>query len=155
MYHRRVIAFLVLVALVFAVIVTRLVQLQLVSGEAFRQEITRRTWQADVLPAGRGHILDRTGAILAVDEPCFDLCVDYRLLFTWADDGSTDPARQMWRRKVESWQRQQRKAALASLPPPAGPLDARQLRDLGADLYRQRADKTWRWCATRLDRTRR
>lgn len=143
MYNRRVKTFLALVALVLGVIVTRLVQLQLLSGQEFRQEINRRTWQDDTLPAGRGHILDRNGAILAVDEPCFDVCVDYRLLFAWVDDQANDPTRRAWRRKVAWWERQQRKAVLASLSLPGGGYDAQGLRDLSTELYRQRLTKTW------------
>ena len=143
MYNRHVKTFLILVALAFGVMVTRLVQLQLFCGEEFRQEISRQTWREDVLPPSRGHILDRNGAILAVDEPCFDLCVDYRLLFTWADNGANDAARQAWRRKVAWWQRQQSKAVLASISLPGERYNPQELRDLGTELYQQRITKTW------------
>lgn len=144
MYNRRVILFLGLVAAVLAIIVVRLVQLQVFSGQEFREEINRRTWRDDVLPASRGHILDRNGAILAVDEPCFDVCVDYRLLFAWADDLPNDPARQAWRRKVVWWQGQQRKEILSAADLPAGLVDKQQLRELGEQMLRQRVATTWR-----------
>jgi penicillin-binding protein 2 len=144
MYKRRVKMLLALVGLVFLVIVTRLSQLQLFSGDQFRREIARRTWQDELLPASRGHILDRQGAILAVDEPCFDLCLDYRLLFSWTDGYGGDPVRRPFRKKVAWWEGQQRRRILASIGLGEDRYSKAQLRDLGAEMYRQRVANTWR-----------
>ena len=81
MYMRRVKIFLALVFVVFAVLVVRLWQLQIVRGEHYRTEYDQRMRRIDLLPARRGTILDRSGTYpLAVDMPCFELSLDYRLL---------------------------------------------------------------------------
>ncbi len=144
MYKRRVKMLLALVGLIFLVIVARLSQLQLFSGEKFRQEIARRTWQDEILPASRGHILDRQGAILAVDEPCFDLCLDYRLLFSWTDGSGDDPARKSFRKKVAWWEGQQRQHLLAGMSLTEARYSKEQLRDLGTEMLHQRVANTWR-----------
>ncbi|MGA2265095.1 MAG: penicillin-binding transpeptidase domain-containing protein [Phycisphaerae bacterium] len=144
MYERRVKMLLALMGLVFLGILTRLFQLQVWSGAQYRQEITRQTWRDDVLPASRGHILDRQGAILAVDEPCFDLCVDYRLLFSWFQTAPDDAARRAFRKKVAWWEGQQRKALLAAAGPREDRRSPEQWRDLGAEMLHQHVANTWR-----------
>jgi cell division protein FtsI/penicillin-binding protein 2 len=77
----KVLMFFLLFAL--AIIVTRLVDMQVVHADAYRQQaedaLLRRPTE---IPAIRGRILDRGGAELATEEPCWDIRVPYRLLPT-------------------------------------------------------------------------
>ncbi len=80
MYNRRLITFLILVLLGLLVALGRLVQLQLVQGETYAQTIEQSLRHRRLLGTTRGAILDRGGQKLAVDEACYDFCVDYRAL---------------------------------------------------------------------------
>ncbi|HHH76590.1 MAG TPA: hypothetical protein ENL03_06165, partial [Phycisphaerae bacterium] len=80
MYKRRVMIFLTIMCLLVAVVIGRLVQLQLFRGDDYRQMADQALQSTKLLPAGRGKIMDRKGRLLAVDKPCFDLCLDYRFL---------------------------------------------------------------------------
>lgn len=68
--------FILLVLVVFG----RLVQLEWSYGEAYRQVAAQPHERRTVLPAPRGRILSRDGAVLAMDEPCMALAVHYRYL---------------------------------------------------------------------------
>ena len=80
MYKRRLIILLVFVAVMLTVTLGRLGYLQLVRGDDYRREAEISLQSVELLPGPRGRILDRNGVILAEDEPCYDLCLDYRLL---------------------------------------------------------------------------
>ena len=80
MYRRRLLVLIVLTTGVFLVLGVRLAHLQLVRGEDLRRMYEQSIRSVDVLPAVRGQIMDRHGRILAVDRPCKDLCLEYRLL---------------------------------------------------------------------------
>jgi len=62
------------------IIIGRLGWMQLVMGGYYRREAERSLQSVELLDASRGRILDRKGRILAVDEACFDFCLDYRLI---------------------------------------------------------------------------
>ena len=80
MYKTRMKVFLVLVGLMFVGITVRLVDLQIVRGPDFRDQYEEMLRNTERLGALRGRILDRNGFILAMDEPCYDLCLDYRFM---------------------------------------------------------------------------
>ena len=80
MYKRRLKIFLAIMGLAFAVILGRLVQLQVIQGEDHRRQYERLLQKTELLPASRGRVLDRQGQILAMDLPCYDLCLDYPLI---------------------------------------------------------------------------
>jgi len=63
--HRRLRTGLALVLLLFTVLAGRLVQIQAFDGEAYAQESEKQRLVSTVLPAMRGAILDRNGAVLA------------------------------------------------------------------------------------------
>lgn len=89
-----------LVAALFVVIL-RLAQLQLVEGSHYR----RRAEQSLILrprqtPFVRGSILDRTGEVLASDEACWNVSVDFRV---FAADIGNDPV--SIRRLARQWRR--------------------------------------------------
>ena len=64
----------------FVGVVLRLGYLQIVKGDAYRLQYEQMLRNIESLPALRGRILDRNGYILAYDEPCYSLYLDYRLL---------------------------------------------------------------------------
>ena len=81
MYKRRIKIFLVIIAAGLLTVVARLGHLQILHGRQYRQEIQRLLCRTEWTTARRGWIFDRTGKhILAMDRPCFDFCLDYRLL---------------------------------------------------------------------------
>lgn len=67
-------------ALVFLVMLGRLVDLQILRGSEYRKQYELMLQRKESLPAVRGRVLDRSGYILAMDRPCFDLCLDYGLM---------------------------------------------------------------------------
>ncbi|MFW6133684.1 MAG: penicillin-binding transpeptidase domain-containing protein, partial [Planctomycetota bacterium] len=80
MYKRRMWIFVGLIGAVFLVVVAWLGHLQLVAGTAYRREAAAALRSVKLLFTSRGEIRDRKGRILALDKPCFELCLDYRFL---------------------------------------------------------------------------
>jgi penicillin-binding protein 2 len=117
MYKQRIKVFLGLMAAVFLLLVGKLVQLQVIEGKQYRLKAEEAMRKVNILPVMRGKITDRKGRILAMDEPCFDLCLHYRLLTNnaaWIKDQIRQIARE---RRIDK-----AKAAV---------------------VYQQRADRTW------------
>lgn len=118
MYKRRLRIFLAIVIAAMATMIGRLGYLQVVRGQEYRSEAERLLTRQELLPAPRGTIYDRTGkCILAVDKPCFDLCLDYRFLVS-------EP----------HWMAVQRRNLARENGVPA---------DVAAEIYQQRAQRTW------------
>jgi len=117
MYKHRMKVFLGLLAAVFLLLAGKLVQLQVVEGEGYRHKAEEAMRDVKILPVMRGQITDRKGRILAIDEPCFDLCLDYRLL-------TKNPA---WAR---AWVRQIAR-------------EERIGRDKAAVVFQRRNDRAW------------
>jgi penicillin-binding protein 2 len=80
MYKRRVIVFLAFILLVFLGLLGRLYDLQVIHGEDSRKAFEEVQSQLVALPAMRGAILDNHGNYLAKNVPCFEFCMDYRLM---------------------------------------------------------------------------
>lgn len=80
MYKFRIKIFLGVIALVFLGLLGRLLQLQVVSGDQYLRNLGGLLNRGQRLESNRGRILDRNGKILAMDEPCYDLCLSYRFL---------------------------------------------------------------------------
>jgi cell division protein FtsI/penicillin-binding protein 2 len=82
MYNRRVKIFVVFSLLLLAVCLLRLAQLQLLTASSVQNEIAelkRQRGQSEQFQTIRGKILDRTGRILATDEPRFWVHINYDL----------------------------------------------------------------------------
>ncbi|UCF00358.1 MAG: hypothetical protein JSV82_04650 [Planctomycetota bacterium] len=82
MYSKRIKIFVILIALFLFAFLVRLTQMQLISGSFYRDRIATLKLQqgrSRQLRTIRGRILDRKGRVLAVDEPKFQLCIDYNL----------------------------------------------------------------------------
>jgi len=80
MYHQRVKIFAIVIAVVLAVCIIRLAQMQLVPDPTLPEKIEQlRLQQTKTLETARGRILDRNGNILAQDVPGFELHIGYEL----------------------------------------------------------------------------
>ena len=82
MYDKRIKIFVILIASLLLVCVLRLAQMQLLSGSYYQARIEELKLQRGLsrqLKTIRGRILDRKGEILAVDEPQFQLHINYEL----------------------------------------------------------------------------
>jgi penicillin-binding protein 2 len=82
MYNKQVKIFVVLIAFFLLACVLRLIQMQLLSNSFYRDRITKLKLQSSrtrQLKTVRGKILDRNGKVLAIDEPQFQLHINYGL----------------------------------------------------------------------------
>ena len=72
---------LTLFSVVLLVVIVRLVELQVVRADHYRQRAEEILLHApQTLPFARGRIVDRTGEELAFDKPCWEICVDYSVI---------------------------------------------------------------------------
>ncbi|MFA6135313.1 MAG: penicillin-binding transpeptidase domain-containing protein [Phycisphaerae bacterium] len=145
MYNQRIKIFLAIIGVVFLVVIARLWYLQLVLGADYRAEITQKLQRDDMLPAGRGHIMDRHGAILACDEPCFDLCLDYRQLFLWVNGDPNNPSadpNHPFAAQARSWRRRQINAIRRSLRPAGDPASMDLALTQASEIYSRRERNT-------------
>ena len=82
MYDKRIKIFVILSALPLLLCLLRLTQMQLLPSSSVQsdiEELKRQRGQSRQLKTVRGEILDRTGKVLAKDEPHFQLCINYKL----------------------------------------------------------------------------
>ncbi|MFH1370799.1 MAG: penicillin-binding transpeptidase domain-containing protein [Planctomycetota bacterium] len=82
MYNRRIIILVIVSAILLAVCVLRLADMQLLSTSYYREQVAQLRLQQESLQQVRtlrGRILDRNGRVLATDEPRFWVGIDYEL----------------------------------------------------------------------------
>ena len=82
MYDKRIKIFITLIAGLFLISLLRLAQMQLQSSSFYQDRIAElklRKGRSRQLKTVRGKMLDRNGKALAVDEPKFQLCINYKL----------------------------------------------------------------------------
>jgi len=77
-YRRRLKIVLIFFMVGFCAILFRLAQLQIVEADFYRGKAVALRLKRSLLDAPRGSILDRTGEILAYDQPSFDICVHFK-----------------------------------------------------------------------------
>jgi penicillin-binding protein 2 len=118
LYKNRLKIFILAVVLLFIGVILRIGYLQIVKGDSYRLQYEEMLRNVESLPALRGRIRDRNGYILAYDEPCYSLYLDYRLL---ASD--------------EKWEQRQIRAISRELSLPT---------ESARKVFRLRADTTWR-----------
>lgn len=104
MFERRVRFLLALFCAVGAVLIARLVQLQVVHADYYIRQGEQALIQTPVsLPFVRGSITDRLGEVLVSDEPSWNLSIDYATLaILFESDGS------ILKREAKRWRRIQR-----------------------------------------------
>ncbi|MHC4717393.1 MAG: penicillin-binding transpeptidase domain-containing protein, partial [Planctomycetota bacterium] len=93
MYERRLKIFLTMVAAAMTIVLARLVHMQLVMADDYRRRAAQSLVYDEPLPTARGQVLDRNNRVLAVDEPCYDLCLHYQMLT------QDDPRKSGWLRR--------------------------------------------------------
>ncbi|MHC4295558.1 MAG: penicillin-binding transpeptidase domain-containing protein, partial [Planctomycetota bacterium] len=82
MYKRRIKVFFALVWVILLSLAIRLGYLQIVKGQDYLDKAEDRLRRVEMLPPTRGRILDSRGRILAIDSPCFELCMHYRFMIS-------------------------------------------------------------------------
>ena len=81
MYEKRIKIFVILSALLLFLCLLRLIQMQLLPTSSVQSDIEQlklQKGQSRQLKTVRGKILDRAGNQLAIDEPHFQMCIDYQ-----------------------------------------------------------------------------
>lgn len=96
MFHRRLLLLLVMVMVGMVALVGQLYRLTVVQGAEHLGEAESALVDSELLPTYRGRIVDRKGEVLALDRPCFDILVDYRLISgEWAIAAAGSEARRV------------------------------------------------------------
>jgi len=100
-FERRLKILLVISGIAVCVLIARLFQLQIVRADYYRAQAELSLLLQPVpLPFVRGSILDRTGEVLAQDDACWDVTVDYNVI-ACAAERSTKPIM----RSLRKWRR--------------------------------------------------
>ncbi|HEY3241753.1 MAG TPA: penicillin-binding transpeptidase domain-containing protein [Phycisphaerae bacterium] len=90
-----------------AVVVGRLIELQVVNADVYRRKADQVLLKpAERLPCVRGRILDRTGFVLASDDPDWKVCIDYDVLAM--DSESQEKRADSLHKRAASYARQNR-----------------------------------------------
>ncbi|MBI4716660.1 MAG: hypothetical protein HY763_02565 [Planctomycetes bacterium] len=122
MFERRLKVLLLAFAAMLLILLCRLIELQIVRGDYYRQTAERALMlRPRPLPFIRGSVLDRTGEVLVAEAPCWDLRLEYSVI---AAEFAEDPAARL--QAVRTWKR--------SYPQAADEQDVARL--LGDDLRR-------------------
>jgi penicillin-binding protein 2 len=101
MYKRRIKIFLGIIAVVLLAMGAKLWHLQIVNGQAFRDQFAKSLQYTELLEPIRGEIRDRNDQVLARDDRQYDFCLDYRLIESLRPDADNPQAK---------WVRQQKRA---------------------------------------------
>jgi penicillin-binding protein 2 len=102
-FERRLKVGLAILAIVLAVLVVRLAQLQIVHADYYRQQAEQSLIQKSIsIPFTRGRILDRFGEPLVGDEPCWEIRVDFNAIAADAGD-SIAMSREIRRARRLGW----------------------------------------------------
>jgi penicillin-binding protein 2 len=80
MFERRLKIFLAVLLLVTLTLVLRAAQLQVLEHRKWEEQAQDMSKRSAQVETRRGMIRDYKGVVLAMDEPCVDVCVDYRAL---------------------------------------------------------------------------
>ena len=92
MFRNRLRTFLLILLVITALLMLRALQLQVFNHGQWTERAAKAfAPTAQLTETTRGRILDFKGREVAVDQPCLDLCVDYRAI-TAPPPGDPDPA---------------------------------------------------------------
>jgi hypothetical protein len=134
MFHRRLLLLAVVIGVTSCALVGQVVRLAVVSGSKHLAEAESVLSFTKLVPARRGRIVDRKNRVLAEDQPCWDLAVDYEVISgEWAYRRGLRAARRAHR---EDW----------------GELSFEQQEVLAAaeaQRYQRRAEALWQAIVTR------
>jgi penicillin-binding protein 2 len=88
MFERRLKIFLGVLALFAFALLVRAGQVQIAQHDQWSQAAADSMRRTKLVETVRGNVRDRNGKLLAVDQPCVDVCVDYRAI--------TEPPDEKW-----------------------------------------------------------
>ena len=80
MFIRRLLVLFITLGIVGVVLITRLSGLQLSDSQKWERQAKTFTQRHTPIETSRGTIEDRLGRALAIDEPAYDLAIDYRAM---------------------------------------------------------------------------
>ncbi len=80
MFHRRLALLMIFFLLGASALLARAGRLTIIDGKALLLQAERRLVSQRMIDTSRGRILDRTGRVLAMDRPAFDIAVDYNVI---------------------------------------------------------------------------
>jgi penicillin-binding protein 2 len=80
MFHRRLTLLGAVVVVSLLILLLQTARLTLVQGPARRKQAQSALSEREFIPTARGRILDRTGRVLAVDDPSYDVSVSYDVI---------------------------------------------------------------------------
>src|SRR5690242_5638928 len=100
MFQSRLKKFLVILLVVTGLLMLRALQLQVFERGRWTERAARVFASAgpQLLETTRGRILDFKGREVAIDNPCVDLCVDFRAIALLAGDEEADTDTRKWLR---------------------------------------------------------
>ncbi len=101
MFHRRLALLAAAMLLCASVLGAQLLRLTVIEGERWLEEAESALSTVRLLDTIRGRILDRKGRELAVDQPCFDIAVDYDVIA--GDWVYRQARRQAYREHSDAW----------------------------------------------------
>jgi len=118
MFQRRLALLYALIALAMLVVTGQLTRLTVVEGADRLRQAERPLVLERWVPSQRGRILDRTGRVLAEDQPAFDILVDYPMITgVWAYQQAARQARREHRERWPELSRDQRDALIEEYAP--------------------------------------
>ena len=74
-FNNRILVIKFLLALVGALLIVRLIDLQIINGEQYREKSEKKTVRETIVEAPRGEIYDRNGVVLATNKLAYDVVV--------------------------------------------------------------------------------
>lgn len=85
MFHRRLVLLLVVCVATLLILTGQMFRLSVVQGGERLAQAESRLTDLVLLPTYRGRILDRHGRVLAIDRPCYDVAIQYKVITgAWA-----------------------------------------------------------------------
>lgn len=137
MFERRLKIFLAILGVFTMVLLLRAGQVQVVEHDQWSKAAADSMRRSNLVGTVRGGIRDRKGRALAVDEPCVDVCVDYRAITTPPDPRwVAERAEQRLKgRLADEWDRTPR-ARRRELVAAEVPVVERDIAQMWADLPR-------------------
>jgi penicillin-binding protein 2 len=80
MLNQRLIFIFAAFVLIFCALGVRLVHLQVNEVDEWREKMRAYVHHQNKIETARGSIVDRNGVVVAFDDPCYDLAIDYRAM---------------------------------------------------------------------------
>ena len=74
-FNNRILVIKFVLVLVGALILVRLIDLQIVNGEEYREQSEQKMLRETVIEAPRGEIYDRNGVVLATNKLAYDVVI--------------------------------------------------------------------------------